>query len=93
MDQNRDYQIFNEEIEFKLKEIGDFIGGNLPEGWGYTLLLFDFNAGGSLFYAANANREDILAMMKEFIALNERKNKEEEKNGDQRTNQPPLPGA
>lgn len=74
------YKVFNEDIEFKLKELGELIGKNLPEGWGFSLLLFDFNAGdnGSLFYTSNGLREDLVMMMKEFIALDERERKPKE---------------
>lgn len=67
------YKVFNEDIEIALKGLGDFLGAQLPHGWGFTLLLFDFNKGadGSLFYISNGRREDILNMMKEFIKLNE----------------------
>jgi hypothetical protein len=81
MEPNKNYKIFNEEIEFKLKELSDALGGSLPPNWGFTLLLYDFNAGasGSLFYASNGNREDIIKMMKEFIAL-DTKEKHAQKN-------------
>lgn len=73
MEPNKDFKVFNENIEFKLKEIGDMIGGSLPPGWGFTLLLFDFNKAdkGSLFYISNADRADMIAMMKEFISLHD----------------------
>lgn len=63
------YKVFNEDIEIRLKEIGDLINEQLPIGWGFTLLLFDFNRGdnGSMFYISNGQREDVVAMMKEFI--------------------------
>ena len=57
----------NPEIEAILKRIGHFIGGQLPEGWGFNLLLFDFGANGSTFYISNAVREDMLKVMQEFI--------------------------
>lgn len=67
------YKVFNEDIEFRLKELGDLIGSQMPMGWGFTLLIFDFNKGpdGSLFYISNAQRDDMVAMMKEFIRLKE----------------------
>jgi hypothetical protein len=51
-----------------LQELGGRIGSQLPGGWGFTLLLFQFGGpGGSLFYIANAQREDVIATMREFI--------------------------
>lgn len=45
----------------------DYIKGELPTGWGFSLLLFTFGEGGSLFYVANAERADVLNAMHEFI--------------------------
>ena len=55
--------------EFKplLQDLGRLIGGMLPTGWGFTLLMFTFGAGGSLFYISNAQREDVLNTMREFL--------------------------
>lgn len=64
------FKIFNENIEFKLKELGDLIGSSLPEGWGFNLLLFDFikdGKAGSTFYISNARREDMLKLLAEFV--------------------------
>lgn len=74
------FKVFNEGIEITLKEIGEGIGGALPEGWGFTLLLFDFNnsADGQLFYTSNGERKDVVKMMEEFIKLAK---KEESKEG------------
>lgn len=66
------YKVFNEDIEIKLKEIGELIGTQLPPGWGFTLLLFDFNnPKGAMFYISNGQRDDVVAMMKEFIKMKE----------------------
>jgi len=49
------------------KDLGRLIAEQLPDGWGFTLLLFSFGPGGSLSYLSNADRSDMLQMMKEFI--------------------------
>jgi hypothetical protein len=49
------------------KDIGRIIAGQLPAGWGFTLLLFTFGPGGTLSYISNADRSDMLLSMKEFI--------------------------
>jgi hypothetical protein len=49
------------------KDIGRIIAGQLPDGWGFTLLLFTFGPGGALSYISNADRSDMLLTMKEFI--------------------------
>jgi len=54
-----------------LNELGKLIGGACePLGLGFNLLLFDFGEKGNLFYISNAKREDIINVMKEFIARN-----------------------
>ena len=42
------------------------ITASLPEGYGYTLLVFGFN-NSDLFYASNGNREHMICAMGEFI--------------------------
>lgn len=63
------YEVRNKEIEMMLKDIGNRIGSVLPTGWGFNLLIFDFGKkeDGSMFYVSNANRDDMIAAMKEFI--------------------------
>jgi hypothetical protein len=53
-----------------LQELGGRIGAALPEGWGFNLLLFTYGAGGSLFYISSAERQDVIAVMREYIARN-----------------------
>ena len=65
------YEIRNPEIEEKLKSIGHKLGRDMLSGWGFTLLIYSFGEGGSIFYISNANRADMLQAMKEFIKLQE----------------------
>jgi hypothetical protein len=53
-----------------LQDLGGQIGSALPEGWGFNLLLFPFGDGGSLFYISSAERQDVIAVMREFIKRN-----------------------
>jgi hypothetical protein len=53
-----------------LQELGGRIGADLPAGWGFNLLLFQYGAGGSLFYISSAERQDVIAVMREYIARN-----------------------
>lgn len=71
MNPDPNFQVFNEEIEITLKDLGEAIGSRLPPNWGFTLLLFDFNNAddGKLFYTSNGDREDVIKMLREFIAL------------------------
>jgi hypothetical protein len=56
-----------DEIKPLLRALADHIREELPQGWGFTLLIFEFDPG-SLFYIANAERADVLVMMRKFIA-------------------------
>ena len=71
-----DYQIKDVEIEAILKKLGKLIGKEMPTGWGFTLLMFDFNKqkDESLFYISNGNRQDVLKTMLEFISKETSKN-------------------
>jgi hypothetical protein len=44
----------------------------LPPGTGVILFAFDFGAGGGLVYIANAERDDCIRLLKEWIAREER---------------------
>lgn len=51
-----------------LNQLGDKISLGLPSGYGFNLLLFEFGGpGNNLFYISNADREDVIKMMKEWI--------------------------
>lgn len=66
-----DYKVRNPEIEGKLKGIGREIAGQLPKGWGFTLMIFDMNTDkGSMFYISNGSRQDVIKSMIEFIKNN-----------------------
>ena len=57
----------------KLKQIGNAIGGLLPEGYGFVLMVFETNTSeGRLDYISDCQREDVIKAMKEFIAKTER---------------------
>lgn len=70
------FEVQNENVEVIMKEIGELLKTAMPEGWGFTLLMFDFvkGEGGSTFYISNAQRSDMLKLMKEFIEKQEAKN-------------------
>ena len=56
-----------EQVKEKLQDIGKMIKNELPEGFGFALLSFYFNAEGQLMYVSNAKREDVVKAMEEFI--------------------------
>ena len=65
------YTVRNAEIEAKLREKGRMITQDLPEGFGFMLFLFSFGEGGVNFYISNAQREDMIEAMKEWIERQE----------------------
>ncbi len=58
-----------EHIREVLKDMGREIKAKMPEGWGFTLLMFDFDKGqkGSMLYLSSAQREDMIKAMEEFL--------------------------
>jgi hypothetical protein len=66
------FEVRNEEIEQRLKEIGTRIRDSLENtGYGFALLIFSFGEEGDMFYTSNAQRQDICNAMREFIAKHE----------------------
>ena len=62
-----DYKVHDESAEVVLKDIGHLIGSKMPDGYGFTFLMFTFGEGGNLFYISNSRREDMIKSMEEFI--------------------------
>jgi hypothetical protein len=53
------------------KDIGRRIGDNLPDGFGFALLIFNVGenpGGGMMNYISNAKREEMISALKELIA-------------------------
>lgn len=61
------YEVREPTIEASLQDIGRTIAPTLPDGWGFALFIFSFGEAGSTFYISNADREDMLKMLQEFI--------------------------
>lgn len=55
------------ELEEIARKLGRAIGGGLPEGVGFALLLFDFGKDGNLTWISNAQRDDMLKALQEFM--------------------------
>lgn len=68
---NANYEIENAEVEGVLNDIGQKLGETMPKGFGFNLLIFSFGENGSMFYISNAQRQDMIAAMKEFIGKQE----------------------
>lgn len=50
-----------------MNEVADQLGDTF-KGYGFCLLVFDFNTKGRMNYISNADRADMVTAMKEFIA-------------------------
>jgi hypothetical protein len=62
------YEVNNPEIQALLKQTAESISKTLPQGWGFTLLLYQFHGeGDSLFYISNAQRKDMMHTFREFL--------------------------
>lgn len=61
------YEVQNPEIQTLLRQIAEKIGEQMPDGWGFTLLMFSYGQAGNLFYISSAQRQDIMNTMREFI--------------------------
>jgi len=67
------YEIKSDEKRRALRTIATLVDGQTPDGMGFAVFLFDFGPDGALFYMSSAERQDIVAMMKEWIAREEAK--------------------
>jgi hypothetical protein len=65
------FEVRNEQVEAKLKDIGDRLRSSMPEGFGFVLLIAEFGEKGGMFYTSNCQREDVCNMMREFIQKGE----------------------
>jgi hypothetical protein len=58
----------DEAIHDVSNNIGRLIGGSLPKGWGFALLVFPLGDGdGRMNYISNAKRDDMLVAFKELV--------------------------
>lgn len=55
------------DVRSTLRRMGEELSQACPPGFGFNLLLFEFGERGSLFYIANAERADVINIMREFI--------------------------
>ena len=53
----------------ELQRLAKMIQAELPEGWGFGLLMFEFSEepGGPLLWVSNAERPQMIAAMKEYV--------------------------
>lgn len=65
------YEVHNPAVQALLRDIGGKIGGVLPAGWGFVLFIHEYHSGGANFYISKADRHDVCAMLREWIARQE----------------------
>lgn len=58
----------NEHMKNHIKDLARMVKNEVPEDWGFILLTFPFKIEGQMIYVSNANREDVIKAMEEFIA-------------------------
>jgi hypothetical protein len=60
------FEMRNQMIEDHLRTVGRTIKSEMPPGWGFTLMMFEFD-GPSMFYMSSAQREGMIKTLQEFI--------------------------
>lgn len=56
----------------QMQKIARLVDEELPQGWGFFVMAFPFGESkGRMNYVANARREDIVKVMKEFLEKQE----------------------
>lgn len=61
----------DEKVKSKMQTIARKVNEELPEGYGFIVLGFKFNDAGEMIYVSNADRQDVVKAMKEFIEKTE----------------------
>jgi len=67
-----DYSVpIDEKMKENMNRIARVITQSLPEGWGFSLFLFEYGEAGSCTYISSADRLDVISMVKQWIAYQE----------------------
>lgn len=61
------FEVENDEMKATLRSIAKKVGSVLDPEWGFTLFLFEFGEGGSMFYISSAERGDVLDMVETWL--------------------------
>jgi hypothetical protein len=72
------YNVRHAGVESAMRELANDIKPKVPDGFGFTLMIFSYGKtglkgegdAGSMFYISSAQRQDMVKAMKEFIARN-----------------------
>lgn len=60
-----------EKVKGKMQTIARKVKEELPKNWGFIVLTFEFGEKGQLVYVSDADRKDVIEVMKEFIEKTE----------------------
>lgn len=55
-------------LEAQCAELGRNLARCMPNGVGFTLLMFDFGTDGNIAYLSNAKRDDMCRALREFLS-------------------------
>lgn len=58
-------------LETQCRFLADLVAANLPREQGFALFLFDFGDGGNCAYVSNAQRETMIAAVRQWLARQE----------------------
>lgn len=68
---NEAFEVRNQDVENVLRGVAEVLQPIMPEGWGFTLMIFNYSKPGadpgSMFYISSATRVDMVKAMMEFI--------------------------
>lgn len=67
-DETFESKAMREALQETLREMANILKACLPEGIGYTLWLYDYGAKGNTVYISTAVREDMIKLVKEWLA-------------------------
>lgn len=60
-----------EKVKGKMQTIAKKVNAEIPKDWGFIVLTFEFGNKGPILYDSNADRKDVVEVMKEFIEKTE----------------------
>lgn len=65
---SEDYRVpVPDDVTRIMRDLGRLLAKQMPPGWGFGLLMFTLGEGGTMTWISNANREDMLKAMQEFL--------------------------
>lgn len=74
---NKNYEVFDEDLEFRIREISEFANANTPDGTGVIVLMAKPTTGDevSFFFMSNMPRLQVLRLLRTYLESEEAKDK------------------